>query len=304
MLTWGEELDRVDIHNYKRRLELTIRNVKEASTCDENKRLILKFGDHCLAEGLSLPRVEHLLRLLKVLAEMLGKSFEEADKDDIIQLFKRLRSRKLSEWTLHDYSVAIRKFFQWLRNTRSPPEVAWLRIKTPKNKMLPEELLTEAEIKRMLKFADHPRDKAFLSVLFESGCRIGEILNLRIKHVQFEQNYARLIVYGKTGKRMVPILFSAPILAEWVNNHPNRDDPESVLWPKKTKPKEAMDYAIARKLLITIARKAGIKKRVNPHTFRHSRATILAKKLPEAVLSEIFGWVQGSRMPAIYIQNM
>ena len=74
MLTWGAELDRVDIHNYKRRLELIIRSVKEASTCDENKRLILKFGDRCLAEGLSLARVEHLLRLLKVLAEMLAKA--------------------------------------------------------------------------------------------------------------------------------------------------------------------------------------------------------------------------------------
>jgi len=100
---------------------------------------------------------------------------------------------------------------------------------------------------------------------------------------------------------MVPLIFSSPILAEWINNHPLRHNPESPLWPKKSKIDEPMNYALARKLLQKLAKKAKIRKKVNPHSFRHARATLLSKKLPEAVLNEIFGWVQGSRMPAVYI---
>ena len=104
-----------------------------------------------------------------------------------------------------------------------------------------------------------------------------ELLNLRLKNVQFEDGYARLIVEGKTGRRMVPLIFSSPILAEWINNHPLRYDPESPLWPKKTKIDEPMNYTLARKLLQNLGRKAKIKKRMNPHSFRHARATLLSK---------------------------
>lgn len=62
-----------------------------------------------------------------------------------------------------------------------------------------------------------------------------------------------------------------------------------------------MDYASIRKMLRRIAEKAGIKKAVNPHNFRHSRATFLANHLTEAQLDEVFGWVQGSRIPGRYV---
>jgi len=46
---------------------------------------------------------------------------------------------------------------------------------------------------------------------------------------------------------------------------------------------------------------AGVKKRVNPHAFRHSRATFLANNLTEAQMKEYFGWVQSSGMAAVYV---
>jgi len=215
---------------------------------------------------------------------------------------RQIEAKRLSEWTKHDYRTTLKKFFKWLRGSEDyPEEVGWIRVKTPKNNNIPDELLTEQDVKKLIRVADNPRDKAFVAVLFESGCRIGELLTLRLKNVQFEDGYTKIIVEGKRGRRMVPLIFSSPILADWINNHPSRNNLESPLWPKKTKIDEPMNYALARKLLQNLGRKAKIGKRVNPHSFRHSRATLLSRKLPEAILNEIFGWVQGSRMPSVYI---
>ena len=297
-------MDKLDIHGIERKLELALRNIIESNRISaKNKELILKFLDYCKAEGLSNMRVEHYARILKKIGEVFPKSFDEATKEDIIELVRKIEARKLSDWTQHDYRTTLKKFYRWLRGSDSyPEEVKWLKVKTPKsNNVIPTEILSEQDVKKLIRVADNPRDKAFVSVLFESGCRIGELLNLRLKNVQFEDSYAKIIVDGKTGRRMVPLIFSSPILAEWINNHPLRHNPESPLWPKKSKIDEPMNYALARKLLQKLAKKAKIRKKVNPHSFRHARATLLSKKLPEAVLNEIFGWVQGSRMPAVYI---
>ncbi len=52
--------------------------------------------------------------------------------------------------------------------------------------------------------------------------------------------------------------------------------------------------------LVDLGKEAGIKKPVNPHNFRHSRATFLAKHLTERQLREFFGW-KDYRMADIYV---
>jgi hypothetical protein len=60
-------------------------------------------------------------------------------------------------------------------------------------------------------------------------------------------------------------------------------------------------YESVPNMLREVAQKAGVRKRVNPHIFRHSRATFLAKHLTEAQMKEYFGWTQASEMAAVYV---
>ena len=62
-----------------------------------------------------------------------------------------------------------------------------------------------------------------------------------------------------------------------------------------------LTYNGARGILIRLASRAGIKKRVNPHGFRHARATNLADHLTEAQMNEYLGWVQSPKMTSIYV---
>jgi integrase/recombinase XerD len=101
--------------------------------------------------------------------------------------------------------------------------------------------------------------------------------------------------------RRVRLIWSMPYIAQWVEAHPKREERDAPLWVSMHGGLWTLDYNAVRLQLQKIARRANIQKKVNPHNFRHSRSTHLASKLTESQMEEYLGWVQGSRMPSIYV---
>ena len=124
-----------------------------------------------------------------------------------------------------------------------------------KNRKLPEEILTKEDIKKMIDAARTPRDRAIISVLYESGCRVGEFLSMRIKNVSFDRYGAVIVVHGKTGYRRIRLVSSVPYLAEWMNSHPFSEDPEAWLWISLNNFRR-LPYNFLRTILRVIAKKA------------------------------------------------
>jgi integrase len=197
-----------------------------------------------------------------------------------------------------------------------PEEVRWISTTHKQGHKLPEELITREEVEKMIDCAEHIRDKTLIALLYESGCRIGELTSIRIKNVSFDDYGCILVVNGKTGMRRVRIIEYSSFISRLLADHPDKDDPESPLWVnigttkliaksklKKTKYEwhYAMSYHGIAKVIKNVAKRAGIKKRIHPHLFRHSRATELSKKLTEAQMKQIFGWTQGSKMASVYV---
>jgi len=296
---------RIEVHDYRRQLQRRIELIEKSDICRRNKADMLAFHNQCFAEGLSTARTSKYLYHLHRLALMLGKPFRQTTKRDLFSLVEQIERKSWADWTKHDYKVALKKFFRWLKQTDDyPDEVRWIKAKVKNaNHKLPEEVLTQEEIKRLAVTASNARDRAFIQVLYESGCRIGEFLSLRTKSVQFDRYGAVLLVNGKTGSRRVRIISSAPSLATWLENHPLRSNPEAPLWViLGTRNNHGlMSYGSTSKLLKDLAERAGVKKAVNPHSFRHARATHLASSLTEAQLKEMFGWVQSSDMASTYV---
>jgi len=290
--------------NDKRRLENARRRVSHLDAPCSNRKAILAFYDFCFSEGLGIKRVLKYVSTLSQIAKMFPKEFDKATRPDVEKLVNKIELADYSEWTKHDYRVTIKKFFRWLRNTEDeyPPEVKWLRSTVRKKRLkLPEEILTQKEVQSMIVSALTVRDKAFIAGLYESGCRISEQLNLRIKHIQSNQHGFRITVNGKTGPRCILLVASAPYLTDWLNQHPCQDDPNAYLWISADCSAEQIGHSRIRAILSVAARRAKVKKAVNPHNFRHSRATHLANYLTEAQMNAYFGWVQGSEMSATYV---
>lgn len=298
---------RIDIHGFEDRLSSAERLIKKSNPVSaRNSDLIGHFEDYCFSEGLSKGRITKYVLTLRKIAEQLKEDFDRADRDNIESFVNWLERSDYSPWTKHDYKVTVKRFYKWLKGTEDdyPPEVKWIKTTLKKKDvLLPNQLLTEEEVQKLVDAADNPRNKAFIITTYESGARIGEIGGMRIKDVVFEERYTKLMLGGKTGARRVIVVASTPYLNMWIQNHPLKDDPEAPLWVNMgtVNRYKSMSYPALAKILKVATKRAGLKKRVTPHKLRHSRATFLATKITEAQMNQIFGWKQGSEMPSIYV---
>ena len=295
----------IDIHNFRGRLLAAERRLHNPLS-ERNRELILEFERKLLSEGLTSVRVEKYIEKLRKISEALGKDFDKVTKRDIEEFIYRVERSDYSPWTKHDYKVVLKRFYKWLKGNDEeyPEEVKWIKTTLKaKDELLPEDLLTEDEVMKLVEACSNPRDKVFIITLYESGARIGEIGSMRIRDVSFEESYARLMLKGKTGSRRVIVVAAAPYLQAWIQNHPLKNDPDAPLWVNMGTVNrfKAMSYPALAKVLKVAAERAGLSEKVHPHKLRHSRATFLASKLTEAQMNQVFGWKQGSDMPSIYV---
>jgi integrase/recombinase XerD len=245
------------------------------------------------------------LSTLKIVAQSISIDFDRASEEDLRAYVGSIERSALSDWTKHDYKVSMKKFYKWLNGGEEPVKVRWIKTTLKKHdRKLPEDMLKEEDVERMIDAALNKRDKAIIALLWDIGARIGEIGNLRVKDIKFDDIGISILVNGKTGPRRVRAVWSVNYLKDWLKDHPNQKNPEAPLWfnfAKKTEKLEAMQYGAIRMQLNKISKKAGISKKIHPHLFRHSRCTHMASYLTEAQMNVYFGWVQGSDMPSIYV---
>jgi site-specific recombinase XerD len=298
----------LDIYNLDRRLELAKLRYQKLTKIKFNKEKMHEFLEHLAVTGISKSRILKYLALFVDMEKCLAKSFDKIDVKDIKSYIVYMQGKKMSQWTIYTHLVAIKRFYKWLKGNDEfyPDEVKWIKPRLNKSEMKPisdGDLLTEAEVKKMIKQASNTRDKAFVSLLFESGCRIGEIASLQIKNVKVDNNGVVLSVQGKTGARPVRVITSTPYVMSWLENHPLRDDHNAPLWVaiNQSNRNQPMHYRGLVKVIKDIKEELGIKKKCNPHLFRHSRATQLASHLTEFQMDKYFGWIFGSKMPSTYV---
>ncbi len=292
-----------DIHNLKGVLDRDSEKYILQLFQDDQED-VRRFMNDLLAQGISAGRVIKYHYSLVSIKRKLNISFRSAKEDDIKRFIIKLEKSDYAEWTKHDLKIIIKKYLKWLGKDNI---ISWLKVKSVKNGILPEEVMTEEEIKAIARAAYTTRDKAFVIALYESGCRIEEFLPLRLKHLSFDRYGAVLMVKGKTGERRIRLVASTVTLQNWRDNHPCKNEPQAYLWckiPLPNNPKwknNHLSYGFICRLLNELAEKAGIKKAVNPHAFRHARATFMARHLKEPEMREFFGWGKDSEMPAVYV---
>ncbi|HEV2139065.1 MAG TPA: site-specific integrase [Nitrososphaerales archaeon] len=266
---------------------------------ERNHELIAEFL-RTLAD-LSDVRISKYRVVLTKMSLDLGKPFDTVTRNELQEYLKRVNAKvDYSDWTKLCYRQFAKRLFGWLRD---PGFVDWIRLGSVWSRVDVEDLLTDSELMAMRRACDNLRDRALVETAYESALRPHELLGLKKSSVLFDEYGAFLNVEkGKSGPRRVRVINAAPLLADWISNHPLRSK-KAALWVDTSNDTTHRPLRLVglSKLFKRTARKAEILKRVNPYVFRHTRLTHLSKVLTESVLCEFAGWVQGSEMARNYV---
>ncbi|AFV24519.1 integrase family protein [Methanolobus psychrophilus R15] len=292
------------MYKIKKQLESLEDRIRNASYSEEDKSILIEYEDYLFAKGVGIYRVVKLLGLLNLIASKWSVTFGTAKKKDIVSLISRIERNGYAVTTRNDYKKCIKSFYKWYYDEEKPAIIDWIKIKPVRTSSVQrEDLLTHDEIIAMIDAAADVRNQAIISVLADSGARIGEIAHLCIKNVCFDDYSATISVDGKTDKRDIRLLYSVPALSKWMDIHPQKHNMNAPLWVNTGTRNhgQKMDYGALYMMIKRTATKAGIVKNVHPHLFRHSRSTDLANHLSESQLKAHLGWAPGSDMPKTYV---
>jgi integrase len=253
-----------------------------------------KDAKHNLGQSVKT-RVDRVIILSKLSIHS-GKPFKEMTAEDIRNF---LFSLDVAPISLDNYKAHIKKFFKWLYQCEVDPEpTKWLKFRSTKKRKIPDDILTMEEVKALINAADNPRDQALIALFYDSAARLGEVLGLNQGHVKADNFGFFIMVNGKTGTRRIRLTVSAPYIKTLLNTHPAKGDNNPLFY---TQANTRMSDSLCRSILKTLVQRAGIKKRVHAHIFRHTRMTHLAEKLTEQQLKVFAGWTGDSRMTGIYV---
>lgn len=232
------------------------------------QRQLKKFEEHLMVDkGVSDITASGYCRSLSIALRRMRKfcpAYEHI-KEHILWMYKE----KYSYSHIVNTSLAIEHYTKFKGSS-----VTIGRPKKPRR--LIKDTLSEAEVSRIFHGTKNVREKAVACVLAYSGLRNSEVCNLRMNDLDLGQNQIR-VTGGKGFKdRYVNIAAEcSKVLMEYLKSFPRELEGFLFTTLRKNLPLVPADV---RKLVRTLARRAGISRRVYPHLFRHSLATNLLNR--------------------------
>ncbi len=249
---------------------------------------------------------------LKNFFDYLEKNIKEVNTEDIYEYIEYLKGKYVYNTVIRKVSC-IKSLFKFCYMEKLIDKDPSNKIKNlNKEKRLPE-ILTLEEIKKIINSFDHTpenrRNQMICKMLIATGARISEILNLEIKNVE-NTDFEFIKVFGKGSKyRYIPIYPELENeLKEYINVYRSQ--------LKSSVGSFLLFPGIRRenfwKVLNKHALNVGIEKKIHPHLFRHSTATLLLEngadiRMVQEILghasiktTEIYTHVEKSTLKKIY----
>ena len=222
-----------------------------------------------------------------------GKGIKNIKRNDI-EAYLKFNDKMALKSRAH-YLTVVRNFYQFLVYEDLIEFNPCETIKMPKiGKTLPS-YLTKNEIDKLLSFPLNThldyRNKAMLELLYATGIRVSELVNLKLNNINLEEDLIRVI--GKGSKeRISPISdICEKYLKIYLNEHRNfllkNKTSEYVFINNFGNPISRQGFF---KNLKQISKEMGIAKEISPHTLRHSYAThLLANGADLRIIQELLG---------------
>jgi site-specific recombinase XerD len=233
----------------------------------DRKDLQTKLIQEMKRRNFSSRTIETYLNCISKFLEFSGKDTRYLSKKEVLDFLNYLQNKKYSGSSMNVYHMAIRFLMEDIlrKNIR-------LNIKYSKKAQRLPEVLTQAEVKLLIDSIKNPKHKLMISLLYGAGLRVSELLNLKVREINFENKYGFVrcgkgrkdrifILPEKISNEMLSLIFSEELSSEdylFLTNHREKYSPRTIA-------------GIIKNACFI----AEIKRGIHPHTLRHSFATHL-----------------------------
>lgn len=251
-----------------------------------------------LAENTIISYQNDLKKFCEFLDEQHITDIQEVKREDIVWQISQMNQSGKATSTLSRYLSSLRHFFKFLRLEHLISKNPMEKIALPKKRKQLPQVLSMNEVERLIATPDvqtplGQRDRTILEVMYATGMRVSEVVDLKISDIHLELGFIQTIGKGHK-ERIIPL---GEIAQDWVENfiqegravlvHNEEQALNRLFVNHHGRPLSRQGiWKNLKKLVLA----AGISKDISPHTLRHSFATHLLENGADLrVVQELLG---------------
>lgn len=289
----NEMAEVLSIAQMKKLQEVLLRNLSETEAPGEstsNQDYLQLFLDAKKIEGCS----ERTLQYYRVTIEKLLCKIEVPIRKISTEQIRAYLSEyqqinNCSKVTVDNVRRNISSFFSWLEEEDYILKSPMRRIHKIKTKKQVKEIISDEAIERLRDSCCCPRDLAMIDLLYSTGIRVGELVNLNIDDINFEAR--ECVVFGK-GDKERRVYFDAKAKLHLQDYLESRNDDNPALFVTLDAPHARLKISGVEIRIRELGRSLNLSK-IHPHKFRRTMATrAIDKGMPIEQVQKILGHSQ------------
>ena len=263
---------------------------KEGSITDQNKKYIESFLSAKSVEGCSSKTIHYYMTTIEEALTSINRTVPSISTDDLrMYLSSFQESHQVSKVTMDNVRRILSTFFAWLEDEDYIIKSPVRKIHKVKIMQTVKETLTDEEIEKIREACTTPRDIALIDFLLSTGVRVGELVLLNRSDIDFQERQCKVL--GK-GNKEREVYFDAKAKMHLMEYLASRTDSNPALFVSIKAPFERMSIPGIEIRVKQIGYKA-IHKRVHPHKFRRTLATMaIDKGMPIEQVQNLLGHVK------------
>lgn len=242
-------------------------------------------------EGMSPESMKTYNFYLTDFFEHINRPFEQVTTNDIrIYLYETQKRTGISNRTLDGKRLVINTFMDWCWKEGYIPNNPCASIKPIKFEEKPREPLSNMELEIVRDACENYRDKAMIELFYSTGCRLSEMVNLKISDIDFTSKEVHL--FGKGSKHRTSYLNAKAeyMLKKYFELERPKESISDSVFVIFRKPYNEMHKESIYARVKAIQKRSGIERSLFPHLLRHTMATdALNRGMNVAEVKEILG---------------
>lgn len=271
-------------------VEVIDKMMNDFTTVEDNEELIKQYIRSKKIEGRSERTLVYYENTVKKVLKWINKSITNINSDDIRNyLIHHQEQTKASNVTLNNLRRNMSAFFTWLHDEGYIFNNPVKRIKPIKEEKIVKKELNDIDIEKLRHHIHRNktiRDLAIFETLLSTGVRIGELVNMKIDDIDFQNR--KIIVFGKGAKERV-VFFNAKAFLTLNEYLETRNDEKSHLFVAEKSPNNQLGISGLERRVREWGKEIGLEN-VHPHRFRRTMATnALNSGMPIEEIKELLG---------------